>query len=212
MYSSPTAELDEIRMGLFDTSDNTAYTYSDGALTVVGQSQTGHSSYEVLVERESKSQAVLDVAVTAPDKPKFLYTQFTNEADVNDSVYYLYNAGKTTKVCDGGKELFCGSTPHSYQLGASFVGDDGIVVARNADGIDYIELYSYDGTKVTGEKTGDNALYRHTVSGTVRAARPIVSPDGNAILWHVGNYISQASHNTSAVLYLMEGRPAVPQN
>jgi hypothetical protein len=124
-----------------------------------------------------------------------LFTEFTYAKSVNDAVYYLYDNGKTTRICDGGIDLLC----PRFQLGASFLGNDRFVVARNADENDFIEIYSYDGSKVTLQKE----IKSQAVVDKSRMARPIVDINGKAILWHVGKYTSQTDYSTDGMLHVM---------
>ncbi len=201
MSSDPSGENSEIRMGFFNTTDEKMYN-ADGT-TSLGTVDVPWDSFSVLQDKEEgKTQQLLDVAVTAPDKPRFVYASFT--AGQSDAVYYLYDSGKTYRLCDAGSALL-----DSNQLGASFRGTSDIVVARNADGKDYIEEYSFDGKTVSLKGT----LYTHEVTEGSRAARPIVDINGEAFLWHEGTYTSTQSFNTAAKLMFFESEmtPELPE-
>lgn len=197
MYSNPAAAAPEIRMGFLDTTNNSIYA-ADGT-TELANNRNNYDAFEVLQKpEEGKTQRMFDVAVTEPENPRFLYTSFTNKTKKNNSVYYLYDAGKSYKICDGGKPLW----DPKYQLGASFVDKDTIVAGRNNLDSDFIELYKFDGSNVSLEKSLDI----QTGIGWKRNARPIVDIKGNAILWHNGYYDinSYKNFNTSARMYLIE--------
>ena len=197
MYSNPAAAAPEIRMGFLDTSDNAIYA-GDGK-TKLASNRNNYDVFEVLQKPETgKTQRLFDVAVTDPDKPRFLYTSFTNKAKTDDSIYYLYDAGKAHKICDGGKPLW----DPKYQLGAAFVDDKTIVAGRSHIGTDRIEMYRYDGSKIEPYKTLDT----QTGIGSARNARPIVDVKQNAILWHNGYYDlkSYKDFDTDARLYLID--------
>lgn len=208
MYSNPAGTDMNIRMAFLKTADNTLYN-ADMTTKVAdtGNPQTVFTVLQPAPTGENQVQRLFDVAITEPSKPRFLYAVFNKKAKSNESTYYLYDAGKSVKICDGGKPLW----DPKYQLGASFVGPDTIAAGRNAASTDYIELYHYDGTAVTKTKTVDTQI--GIANG--RNARPIVDVNGKAILWHNGYYNlnSYQDYDTSARMYLLDsgqviGRPA----
>jgi len=197
MYSNPAAAAPEIRMGFIDTTDNSIYN-GDGT-TKLADNRNSYDAFNVLQEVEiGKTQRLFDVAVTSPDKPRFLYTSFTNKVKADDSIYYLYDTGKSYKICEGGKSLW----DPKYQLGAAFVDENTIVIGRNDTGTDYIELHEYDENQVKFSKTLDTQIG----IGWARNARPIVDVKQKAILWHNGYYDQKSYKNfdTAARLYLID--------
>lgn len=197
MYSNPTNSATEIRMGFLNTEDNSIY--NADTKTLLENGNNSYDKFKVILDKpKSKTQRLFDVAITDPDKPMFLYTVFTSKAKINDSVYYLFDAGESYRICDGGKPLW----DPKYQLGASFVNNKTIVVSRNSEDTDYIEIYKYDGKKVTYSKTLDT----HSVIANSRNARPIADIKGRAIMWHNGYYNlnSYTDFLTSARMYLIE--------
>ena len=195
MQSNVDSTAPEIRMGLFDTRNDSVY--DADAVTSLGTDKVGYTSFAIMQDvEEGKTQRLMDVAVTAPDDPRFTFASFTCEKGLYDGVYYLYKDGSTYKICDEGKALL----DPKFPLGASFAGPDTIVAARNSEGKDYIEMYSINRDKVSFE----SQVYSHDVQGVNRAGRPISDASGTSILWHEGKYNSAISFNTSAALYLVE--------
>ena len=194
MYSGPDGTTPELRMGFFNTTDDSLY--NADAATIIGKSKVAYTSFDVVQDVESgKTQRLLDVAVTAPNDPRFIFASFTNTAGVNDSEYKLYDAGNVYKICDGGSALLDPDAP----LGAAFRGKNDIIAIRNADGNDIIESYSIDSNGVTKKDT----LYTHEVTDNSRAARPIIDANGKAVLWHEGSYSSPTSYDTDGRLLLL---------
>ena len=121
------------------------------------------------------------MAITAPEEPRILYTTFSNSKTANDSIYYLYDSGKTVEICNGGVPLW---NP-KYQGGASFAGPDCVVLARNENSKDFVEVYDY----AQGVMTLRDTVWSENVgSGSFRSARPIVDVNGKYFLWHRGYY------------------------
>ena len=179
MCSNPTATDPRIRMGFLNL-DTGELLNADGT-TVVGTNNVSYTSFDVLITPpEGKIQRMFDVAITAPEEPRILYTVFSKQSGSDDSTYYLYDSGSSHWICDGGVPLW----DPKYQLGASFADADTIVAGRNEAGTDYIEIYSYDGAQVKKDRVLD------TQSGTAweRNGRPIVDVNGRAVLWHNGYY------------------------
>ena len=185
MTSNPTADDPRIRMGFLDLDTGKMYR-ADGTTEAVKNQNSSYDydQFEVLLAPPSgKIQRLFDVAVTDPADVKILYTVFSNSKTANDSEYYLYDSGKSVKICDGGVPLW---NP-KYQGGAAFAGTDQIVAARNAGGKDYVEVYKISGDKVTLQQS---VYSEATGTGTksVRNARPIVDVNGKFFLWHRGYY------------------------
>lgn len=197
MYSNPAQTAPEIRMGFLDTDVRCAYN-ADGN-TMVGEANLDYKQFDIIQDVEKgKTQRMLDVAVTAPEKPRFLIASFSGVKAKNDSVYYLCDAGKKFKICDGGKPLW----DPKYQLGASFVDSNTIVAARHENLIDHVELYKYNGSTVTLQKT----VFKNQITGSVRSGRPISDPSGKVVMWHYGYYNidKYTDFNTSAILYFID--------
>ena len=197
MYSNPDSSAPEIRMGFLDTRRE-CLLEADGK-TPAGIKNLNYDAFDVVLNvEEGKTQRLFDAAVTDPDKPRFLYTAFTLSKSKADSVYYLYDNGSKYQICEGGAPLW---NP-KYQLGAAFIGNDGIAVARNENSVDYIEMYKFDGSNVTKVKD----VFLHSANNSIRAGRPIVDVNGKAFLWHLGFYDNNSykNYDTSAVMYQIE--------
>ena len=179
MYSNPAGKAPEIRMGFFDTDDRSVYD-SDRS-RVLKKQRNQYTDFTIIQDvSEGKTQRLFDVAITPAEKTLFLYASFTNTKGMNDSVYYLYEDGVSFEICLGGKHL----NDPLYQPGASFIDDKTIVLARNEEGTDFVELYSFEEGRLSktlcidmGEETGDQRL-----------ARPIADVNGRFILYHQGYY------------------------
>lgn len=180
MYSNPTAGDCRIRMGFLDLDTGVLYN-SDGK-TALGTKKVSHESFDILIDQpEGKVQRMFDVAITAPEEPRILYTTFSNSKTANDSIYYLYDSGKTVEICNGGVPLW---NP-KYQGGASFAGPDCVVLARNENSKDLVEVYDYAQGVIT---LRDTVWSENVGSGSFRSARPIVDVNGKYFLWHRGYY------------------------
>ena len=92
-----------------------------------------------------------------------------------------YTLDKSKEICNGGNPLW---NP-KYQLGASFIGDNRIVLGREENGFDKIEIYNYDKEKIRLDKE----IYFELIGNTfIRNARPIVDINQKVFLWHRGFY------------------------
>jgi len=197
MYSNPTQTAPEIRMGFLNTRNG--YMYNSDAKTLIGSDSLDYKEFDVIQDVEKgKTQRLLDAAVSDPDKPKFLIASFSATKASNDSVYYVCDSGKKIKVCDGGKPLW----DPKYQLGATFVGDNMIVAARHENLVDRVELYDYDGSAVSLNRT----IFTNQITNSVRSARPIADPTGKVLAWHYGYYNidKYTDYDTSAILYFID--------
>jgi len=182
----------DIRMGFLSTTDGMVY--DADMVTSLGKEKLDYSSFSIMqAADEGKAMRLLDVAVTAPESPRFIYADFTNTSGVTDSVYTLYDSGNTYGICYGGKPL-SGVRMH---LGASFAGSDAIVAAFNSDDKDIIETFSIGSSGVTPQAQ----IYEQSTSDG-RAAKPVSDASGSSILWYVGSYSSATAFDTSAMLYL----------
>lgn len=179
MYANPSGKDTNIRMGFYQARRHQLL--NSDAATVLGTGQVEFTNFDILIERpEGLSQRLFDVAVTDPASPRILFTIFSNSSTALNSEYYLYDAGTRVKICEGGHPLM---NP-KYQLGASFVGTDRIILSRNENDTDYIELYSISESGVTLTKS----IYSESTEGSLRNARPIADVNGKVILWHRGYY------------------------
>lgn len=138
MYANPDRTEVEIRLGYFDTETGNLYSGSYDSENIVGNINNTvpyFTDYEIIVSRPANGkQRLFDVAVTDINNVVISYARWTTQ---NDSIYYYYKNGTSIKICDGGDAYLY---PRA-QLGDRFLDDSNIVVARNQDGIDYVELY-----------------------------------------------------------------------
>ncbi len=198
MYSNPDTTDTNIRMGFFDMERGMLLN-SDG-ITELGTKKVSQKKFDIVIGApENQTQRMFDVAVTEPEHPEILFAVFELNQESLDSLYYLYDAGVVNEICHGGNPLW---NP-KYQLGASFLGRERIVLARNENGFDEIEIFRYDSEKVFL----DQFIYSEVVGESfIRNARPIVDIHGKAFLWHRGwyNQNSYKKYLTDAELYFLE--------
>lgn len=180
MTSNPDAEDANIRMGFMNLKTNEIYN-SDNK-TLLGKANVPSDQFDIIVSKPlGQSQRLLDVAVTAPERPMILYATFKYDFATKNSVYNLYDTDKSIEICNGGNPLW---NP-KYQLGASFIGDNRIVLGREENGFDKIEIYNYDKEKIRLDKE----IYFELIGNTfIRNARPIVDINQKVFLWHRGFY------------------------
>ena len=180
MTSNPDAEDANIRMGFMNLKTNEIYN-SDNK-TLLGKANVLSDQFDIIVSKPlGQSQRLLDVAVTAPERPMILYATFKYDFVTKNSVYNLYDTDKSIEICNGGNPLW---NP-KYQLGASFIGDNRIVLGREENGFDKIEIYNYDEEEIQLNKEFFSEL---TGNSFVRNARPIVDINQKVFLWHRGFY------------------------
>lgn len=180
MTSNPAAEDANIRMGFMNLDTNEIYN-SDNK-TLLGKANIPSNQFDIIVSKPlGQSQRLLDIAVTEPEKPMILYATFKYDFATKNSVYNLYDTDKSLDICNGGNPLW---NP-KYQLGASFIGDNRIVLGREENGFDRIEIYNYDKEKIQLDKE----IYFELIGNTfIRNARPIVDINQKVFLWHRGFY------------------------
>lgn len=180
MTSNPGSSDPNIRMGFIHLSNKAIYNSNNK--TKLGTSNISATKFNTIIKNVSgKTQRLFDVAITTPKKPLVLFTSFSNKTKAKNSVYYVFDTNRTIRICNGGNPLW---NP-KYQLGASFVGNDKIVVAREEHGYDKIELYNYS----SGNITLNNSVYSEAIgSNYIRNARPIVDINQKVFLWHRGFY------------------------
>lgn len=180
MTSNPDAEDANIRMGFMNLDTNEIYN-SDNK-TLLGKANIPSDQFDIIVSKPlGQSQRLLDVAVTEPEKPMILYATFKYDFATKNSVYNLYDTDKSLEICNGGNPLW---NP-KYQLGASFIGDNRIVLGREENGFDKIEIYNYDEEEIQLNKEFFSKLIGNSF---VRNARPIVDINQEVFLWHRGFY------------------------
>lgn len=180
MTSNPDAEDANIRMGFMNLKTNEIYN-SDNK-TLLGKANIPSNQFDIIVSKPlDQSQRLLDVAVTEPEKPMISYATFKYDFATKNSVYNLYDTDKSIEICNGGNPLW---NP-KYQLGASFIGDNRIVLGREENGFDKIEIYNYDEEEIQLNKEFFSEL---TGNSFVRNARPIVDINQEVFLWHRGFY------------------------
>ena len=182
MYSNPTSEDAQIRMGFLDF-ENDKILRSDGSeLATLSTDSADKDLFNVIIPYPTdgdNSQRMFDVAETNYADTIIAYCTF-NTGNSNASKYYLYENGKSTKVLDNGESFW----HPKYQGGISFIEANKIVLSRSWEGKDYIELWnksddSWSKTKeiFSEEKTNNN-----------RNVRPIVDIDKKYIIWQRGYY------------------------
>ena len=180
MTSNPDAEDANIRMGFMNLDTNEIYN-SDNK-TLLGKANVLSDQFDIIVSKPlGQSQRLLDVAVTEPEKPMILYATFKYDFATKNSVYNLYDTDKSLEICNGGNPLW---NP-KYQLGASFIGDNRIVLGREENGFDKIEIYNYDEEEIQLNKEFFSELIGNSF---VRNAIPIVDINQEVFLWHRGFY------------------------
>lgn len=180
MTSNPDAEDANIRMGFMNLDTNEIYN-SDNK-TLLGKANIPSDQFDIIVSKPlGQSQRLLDVAVTEPEKPMILYATFKYDFATKNSVYNLYDTDKSLEICNGGNPLW---NP-KYQLGASFIGDNRIVLGREENGFDKIEIYNYDKEEIQLNKEFFSELIGNSF---IRNARPIVDINQEVFLWHRGFY------------------------
>ena len=196
MTANPGSDSANIRMGFLDL--RTGKIYNADNKTELGTKDVPGKNFDIVIKRTTGlTQRLLDVAVTAPEKPMILFDTFSNEKNDKNSVYKLYDSGNIIEICNGGNPLW---NP-KYQLGASFLGTDKIVVAREENDYDNIELYNY----IDGSLSLQESVYSEEIGSIgIRNARPIADINGKAFLWHRGFYDSGSYTDfyTEAKIYI----------
>ena len=197
MYSNPTATDPNIRMGFLHLDNGNIYNADDSEL--LGTQEISYTLFDVILPVESgKTQRLHDVAITAINRPLFLFCPFTTASN-QDGVYKIYDAGTIVDVCNAGLALW---NP-KYQCGCTWI-NPGKILAIRADtaigGYDVVEIYNY----VNGEVSLDKELARKARGNIrLRYARPIVDVNGKSALWFSGYYNINnfKDFNGDAVIY-----------
>ena len=194
-YSNPGLSDVNIRQAFFRTSDRQLYNSDNSTLLGTNVDATNISVLISAPTTEGKTQRLFDCAKTAASNPQILYSVFSREVD-NESEYFVYNSGTITKICDGGVDLW----HPKYQLGASWGGADRIVIARNENSKDIVELYAFANNTLTLLQTIAEES-TNIVSGiAIRNARPIMTDNNAYMAWLRGYYYAQSykKFNTDA--------------
>lgn len=177
MYSNPSLSDANIRQGFLHLDSGNFYN-SDNT-TLLGTSDVSSASVSVLIAIDSSytTQRLLDVAITAIDRPLILYAPFSTRTD---SIYRIYDNGTILDVIGGGTSL-----TGSYQLGASWMGTDKLVIAYGSGDYDVVELLEYGNGAIQSRETVHSELRGTT---PIRNARPIVDINNSCIMWQRGYY------------------------
>ena len=188
MYSNPGKGDPAIRQAFLHL--DTGVLYDSDNSTSLGISNVSKDNVTTIIPVPNgyTSQRLLDVAVTAINRPMVIFAPFNNATNAD---YKLYDAGTTVDIVAGGVSL-----NSSYYLGASFV-DDSQIIAAHADGTDdIVDLYDYSGGQISLNK------HIHTEArGTVpiRNYRPLVV--GGHAIWLRGWYgNSYSKFNSDALI------------
>lgn len=181
MYSNPTTADAKIRMGFLDF-ENDKILQSDGTeLATFSTGSADKELFNVLIPYPTdgdNSQRMFDVAETDYSDIVIAYCTFNTE-NANASKYYIYENGLSTKILDNGESFW----HPKYQGGISFIEADKIVLSRNWEGYDYIELW--DKADVWN-KTKE--LFSEATTNNNRNVRPIVDINKRYIIWQRGYY------------------------
>lgn len=193
MTSNPDANDRVIRQAFLHLPEMELYD-SDNQ-TLLGTSNINNTNVSTLIGLTSgyDTQRLFDIGISDIESPMILYAPF-NLSSNNDSVYKLYNAGTVTTICNGGNALW---NP-KYQLGATFKNESEILVARNENNVDIVELYGIDGTL-------KETIYREVVTNTsIRNFRPISDPNGRGYAYLRGFYNNEdyKDFNADAILQI----------
>lgn len=188
MYSNPGKGDPAIRQAFLHL--DTGVLYDSDNSTSLGTSNVSKDNMTTIIPVPNgyTSQRLLDVAVTAVNRPMVIFAPFNNATNAD---YKLYDAGTTVDIVAGGVSL-----NSSYYLGASFV-DDSQIIAAHADGTDdIVDLYDYSGGQISLNK------HIHTEargSVPIRNYRPMVV--GGHAIWLRGYYgNSYSKFNADAMI------------
>lgn len=195
MYSNPKIGDNwdaRIRQGFFHLNDLNLFN-SDNT-TYLGHKEVNYQNFDIVVNKgDNETIRMFDVAKSAPNQLKILYCKFST---FNNSVYYLYDKGVNIPICNGGKAFW----RPKYQGGASFLNDSTIVLSREEENMDIIEMVKIKNNEITdrmlvhSESLGADEMHREI--------RPICDINGKAFLWQSGyyNYNTYKDFETNARL------------
>lgn len=177
MYSNPGSGDPDIRQAFFRLESGELYN-SDN-VTLLGTSNVDKDDVDVLIATATgfTTQRLLDVAITAIDSPLILYCVFPNATNAE---YRIFDNGSIVTVATT-TNLLLTYTP----LGASWIGTNKLVLGRADTTNDIIEIYDYTSGSVSLHSTVTTEARGNL---PIRNNRPIVSNDGNYILYQRGYY------------------------
>lgn len=188
MYSNPGKGDPAIRQAFLHL--DTGVLYDSDNSTSLGTSNVSKDNVTTIIPVPSgfTSQRLLDVAITAINKPMIIFAPYLSDYS---SVYKLYDSGTIVDIVTGGQPL-----NSTYFLGASFA-DDGQIVAAHADSTnDIVDLYTYSGGTVT---LGENLYTEARGAVPIRNYRPFVV--GGHAIWLRGWYgNSYSKFNSDAMI------------
>lgn len=184
MYSNPSEGHTEIRQGFINTYTGKVRN-SDNATELGTDTQTySYTMFNVLIPITSrKENRLFDVAVESSRETTIAFCTFST---MDDSEYYVYKNGKTTKVTNGGNSFWF----PKYQGGMSFITPTKLVLSRSNDGKDKIEIWMLNENSWINTGSIYEANNFATQAYPIRNVRPIVDVNGKALLWHSGYYNS----------------------
>lgn len=140
MYSNPTfSDQTHIRIGYVNLTTGNIYTSSVADCNIIGNFYNNtapvFTSFETIIQKQpDRNQRLFDVAYSDINTITIAFARWTTSYD---SEYYIFQNGVINKICDGGEAYI----HDRAQLGARLIDRDYIAVARNAEGIDYVEIY-----------------------------------------------------------------------
>ena len=176
MYSNPEYIDDNIRLGYIDFKTGSVYDAdATTEISKLGECFIASSNFSVVISNENNSynQRLWDLARTTKSEVSIAFTRYKT---YNDGEYYVYHNGTTAKVCGAGTAYWL----PKVQNGVCFTNEEELVVAREDNGTDYIELW-----KRKGDTWGfDKCIYKDTRgdSGTNRQIKPIFN-DCGYVIW-----------------------------
>ena len=184
MYSNPSEGHTEIRQGFINTYTGKVRN-SDNVTELGTDTQTySYTKFTVLIPITSgKENRLFDVAVESSRETTIAFCTFSTR---DDSEYYVYKNGNTTKVTNGGNSFWI----PKYQGGMSFITPTKLVLSRSNDGKDKIEIWELNENSWIRTESIYEANNFATQAYPLRNVRPIVDVNGKALLWHSGYYNS----------------------
>ena len=193
LYRNAAFSDTSIHMGFLHLDSLTVYNADNS--TILGESEIDLDSFTTMVSNPSggKHNRMFMAAVTATTRALFLYNVFTSTSGANDGAYYVYDNGTSVKICDSG-------APHWQPTrtgGADWIGTEQIVIGRENNGIDYIELYNYS----NGVVELDKEITHKPTTGSIRTILPKVDINGKAIVYVHGYYTAYTDFNTDSRVY-----------
>lgn len=184
MYSNPSEGHTEIRQGFINTYTGKVRN-SDNETELGTDKQTYfYTKFDVLIPVTSgKDNRLFDVAVESSRNTTIAFCTFST---IDNSEYYVYKNGNTTKVTNGGNSFWF----PKYQGGMSFITPAKLVLSRSNEGKDKIEIWELNENSWVKTELIYEANNFATQAYPIRNVRPIVDVNGKALLWHSGYYNS----------------------